>query len=454
LGIELFRLFTTSYTITTEVPQGGGTITPSTHSVAAHDDATFIITPDQCYEIFQIILDGNTVPHEGVGNSFTLSDVTDDHNITIYFETPDTVPPEFLDCPGDIMVYAGLDAISQYGYANVTWSGPTVQDDCSIDTVYQEQFMINGNPLKGEDTLYYSKNDTFAIGKTNVSFFAFDEAGNSDTCSFFVTVCPNINIKYVGAYLTCTGLTATLKANFIQGFMAPSNFQWYKNGLLLLGETKDSVTISKKGTYSVNMSGSGCDLTSTDSYIEPPKLKINGGSTGVVKCTSENYQMSVNDSILAVPAIAFQWYTNVSNVFSPIQGANANNYSTTNAGTYRCELILSVGCDAKRTPSFTIRNKSSLCLRLNDPDENTMQPDIKLYPNPTTGTFTILLPEPLESPASVIIYDVTGRMISNIVIPKETQQWQMDLSNQPTGAFIVKIVNGDFNSTLRINLTK
>jgi gliding motility-associated-like protein len=79
----------------------------------------------------------------------------------------DNENPSIINCPGNILV--SNDA-GQCG-AIVTWEVPSVSDNCA-----------------GQITSNFSSGEYFPIGNTTIQYTATDNAGNSTTCSFIVTV--------------------------------------------------------------------------------------------------------------------------------------------------------------------------------------------------------------------------------------------------------------------------
>lgn len=96
---------------------------------------------------------------DGVGNTSTCSFV-----VTV----SDTESPIFAGCPSNI------NANNTTGNcdATVTWTAPTSSDNCSI----------------ASSSSTHNPGDVFPIGATTVTYTATDAAGNSNTCSFVVTV--------------------------------------------------------------------------------------------------------------------------------------------------------------------------------------------------------------------------------------------------------------------------
>ncbi|MEL6637886.1 MAG: HYR domain-containing protein, partial [Bacteroidota bacterium] len=81
---------------------------------------------------------------------------------------PDNSAPVFSDCPDDVTLSVDAGTCE----AVHSWTPPTVTDDCS-----------NIIPVASNDP-----GDAFPLGQTVVTYTATDAAGNSNVCSFSVTV--------------------------------------------------------------------------------------------------------------------------------------------------------------------------------------------------------------------------------------------------------------------------
>jgi gliding motility-associated-like protein len=82
----------------------------------------------------------------------------------------DNTPPSVTNCPQNITAYANASC-----RATVNWTAPSATDNCSL-----QSFTSNYNP-----------GSSFLIGTSIVSYTATDNAGNTSTCSFTVTVIDN-----------------------------------------------------------------------------------------------------------------------------------------------------------------------------------------------------------------------------------------------------------------------
>ena len=78
--------------------------------------------------------------------------------------------------------------------------------------------------------------------------------------------------------------------------------------------------------------------------------------------------------------------------------------------------------------------------------------EILIYPNPTTGNFTITFEE-MDTPVSMDIFDSQGRKIRTTHMIQESSL-QIDLSNQPVGLYFLRINQGNHILTKKVILIK
>jgi hypothetical protein len=81
--------------------------------------------------------------------------------------------------------------------------------------------------------------------------------------------------------------------------------------------------------------------------------------------------------------------------------------------------------------------------------EEVVQPDVKqpdniltvkIYPNPTSGRFTI---ESKKEFKEIYITDFTGKILMKLSAADKKGRWQVDIGNYPSGAYLVKYITGD-----------
>eukprot|EP00057_Strongylocentrotus_purpuratus_P012760 XP_011667234.1 PREDICTED: hyalin-like [Strongylocentrotus purpuratus] len=110
-----------------------------------------------------------------IGNNTVTYNATDDagntETCTFFVIVSDNEKPVFDLCPGD------QDVTTDVGYptAVVNWTQPTATDNSGIHTL----------------TSTHNSGENFTIGNNTVTFNATDDAGNTETCTFFLIVSDN-----------------------------------------------------------------------------------------------------------------------------------------------------------------------------------------------------------------------------------------------------------------------
>lgn len=110
-----------------------------------------------------------------------------------------------------------------------------------------------------------------------------------------------------------------------------------------------------------------------------------------------------------------------------------------NAVAQRC-LTFNYDDDGNRISRNVINN----CLEMKDyleVEESQEVTDVSVYPNPTGGSFKIVVPESIRNEhASYLIYDLNGVLIVEKKLDAETD---VDIGNMPNGIYLLKIINDD-----------
>jgi hypothetical protein len=73
---------------------------------------------------------------------------------------------------------------------------------------------------------------------------------------------------------------------------------------------------------------------------------------------------------------------------------------------------------------------------------------IALYPNPSEGTFTVNFGGEQSNIASIAVYNLTGKEIKTINTLSESEV--VDISNQPTGVYIIKVMSNNEVGTYKV----
>lgn len=121
-------------------------------------------------------------------------------------------------------------------------------------------------------------------------------------------------------------------------------------------------------------------------------------------------------------------------------------YNPTNTGNYSAIVNTFDGCTL---------NTNVIIVSCNSPIEEPMQSeteDISLYPNPTSGSFTLAFQEVVKEPKKVEILNILGQTIEKEEIGVDKTQQEISLINQPQGIYFVKITIGNKTITKKLIL--
>ncbi|MEA2041978.1 MAG: T9SS type A sorting domain-containing protein, partial [Bacteroidota bacterium] len=138
----------------------------------------------------------------------------------------------------------------------------------------------------------------------------------------------------------------------------------------------------------------------------------------------------------------YQWL-DCDNDFAIINGEIAQSYTPTADGNYAVEITQNETCvDTSECYNVTVT----------DINQN-IQENISIYPNPTTGIINLEAPSVAERsrsirPSSVSVTNITGKTIKQFVI--SNSKFVIDLSNQPSGIYFIKIQTENIIMTEKI----
>jgi hypothetical protein len=161
------------------------------------------------------------------GNSFTCG-----FNITVV----DNELPVLSNCPSNIVANTIKANMCS---AEATWQEPTFSDNCPGITVTQSHY----------------SGESFPIGVTTVTYTVTDNAGNTATCSFTVTVNDLVNPV---ATVSAAGNSISVDND------AADTYQWFDcaTGTPIAGANGPTFTPTSNGSYGVIVTVGGCSDTS------------------------------------------------------------------------------------------------------------------------------------------------------------------------------------------------
>lgn len=116
-------------------------------------------------------------------------------------------------------------------------------------------------------------------------------------------------------------------------------------------------------------------------------------------------------------------------------------------GEYLVKLALTDSSGAIDTLTKTYIKDNCDNSRKQKLENSILANDVIIYPNPNAGSFAIEL-ENTSKNSLIVISDLVGKVIFSKTIIDNTLQ--IDISNQPKGIYLVKVINGNNVTTQKI----
>ncbi|MCB9064977.1 MAG: HYR domain-containing protein [Chitinophagales bacterium] len=286
----------------------------------------------------------------------------------------------------------------------------------------------------GIETMSLSKS-TFTCadaGENQVILTVYDIHGNSASCTATVTVpaAPSVSITTTPANNTYTGgnpnqiflgygsQSATISANTNGG--NTFNYSWSPATDLSCNNCQSPVfTPTSAGNYTYTLTATnegGCSATSTVSFcvLDVQEYKNNGSLSGkIYVCIPKNNGQQTK----------------------AVQPNKVAGHLQVGARLGKCEE--SCGSAAKSGNNNVVQNEGEEDNSLTEMSIGNM----KLYPNPNTGTFKIELPEAVKE-GMVIVRDMMGKEVKRLSF-YTAQNMTFSIPEVADGIYMLEVLNND-----------
>lgn len=260
--------------------------------------------------------------------------------------------------------------------------------------------------------------------------------GVTDENAITATITPS------GSVSTCSGVNITLSANTGSGI----SYQWKRGNNNIAGATNPTYSTNKAASYKVFETNSfNCSATSAAtivSVLSSPSAMITAPN-GTDLCPSGSVMLQANSGA----GLTYQWMKGATNI------SNATNqyYTATAKGTYKVIVTGSNGC-SKTSPGVKV---VKTCKEENVLNSDAYPMELSLYPNPTSGSFTIDLKiaEKSSNNCQVLVLNMVGRVVyqENIAVADGSIHQEIDLDNSiADGLYIVRLILNDKEYSGRI----
>ncbi|MEX2379360.1 MAG: T9SS type A sorting domain-containing protein [Vicingaceae bacterium] len=217
----------------------------------------------------------------------------------------------------------------------------------------------------------------------------------------------------------------------------PQNIGYKTGAVYFITTCTQTDTINRKSCNSYQ-SISGRTYTSSGSYLDTIPTKSNCYYINYLNLTIDTINASVIDTIegeLIAQAnhLRYQWLDCDSN-YAVIKGEFNKTFTPTKNGSYAVELIKN-GC-IDTSACFLITGVGLA--------ENKSNTSIEVFPNPTSGTFTIKLSNQNNSSYHVGIFNAIGKLILSKDF--ENQNILHFQLNESPGVYLIKLTNAEGES--------
>ena len=460
--------------VITASSDANGSISPSGNEpVTQGENQTFTFTPNTGYEIDQVLVDGTNNTDAVSAGSYTFTNVTTVHTISVTFK---------------LMQYT-LSATAGTGGGGISPSGDVAVDygsdqtfNFNPDTGYEiDQVLVDG---VNDDTAVSAGSYTFtnvtAGHSIYVTFRVIQYALSASTLTGGGSISPSgdLTVDY-GDYPTFyfypdTGYeidqvlvdgvnddTAVSTGNYTFNYVTADHtisvsFKQNPVSLYTINASADSGgSIFPSGSVSVNQGDSQTFTFSPNTNYLIDDVLVDGvsyapaiasGSYTFTNVTA-NHTISVSFKPECLPNIIVQIWDDVLSVINV--PANNGGYTFTAyqwlkngvemPGETSGNLYLTNDADKKAMSQFSCRVTTSTGQTLQScPSQIPVKSGVSAYPNPTKGT-VIIESSTLKEGDRIDIYNSTGTLVKQYVAtPIQTT---IEFGNQPKGLYIIQ-VNG------------
>ena len=242
------------YTITVSAG-ANGSISPSTGIVNCGSGATYTITPDACYSIADVVVDGVS---QGALSTYTFTNVTAPHTISASFTAipnanAGTVSGTSPLCIGGTATYIATGVVLSGGTGAWSSTNPSV---------------ASVNPTSGLVT-------ALAAGTTNITYTITGGCGGTSSAFQTLTVDPNANAGTVsGTSPLCIGGTASYSSTGDAGGTWSSD----NGAVATVNPTTGLVTAVSAGSANITYTVTGCNGPASGSQSVTVDPNVNAGT--------------------------------------------------------------------------------------------------------------------------------------------------------------------------------
>jgi len=211
----------------------------------------------------------------------------------------------------------------------------------------------------------------------------------------------------------------------------------YLNTAVTAGTAYTYYVKAKNGTLGTNNSNGTLSATALNCVATP------GSFTTTLTATCSGTQSAINVTwTTSSNATSYDIYRNGNLYAQDLTGNSFLNTYLIVAGTSYTYYVKAKNANGNINNSNGTLSKTAIsCGSARVANSINSETEIKLYPNPNTGKFTLLLNKQIDNKVSYAIYDVTGKLIQNKDLNNNNinSEIEIDISNFPAGIYMINI---------------
>jgi hypothetical protein len=302
----------------------------------------------------------------------------------------DTIRPQIIGCPPNI------EQGSCQG--EVYFEVPFAADNCQLDTFYQ--------------TAGFPPGTEFPIGSTLNEWLAIDRNGNTQVCSFIVTITEGIVLQAQVHPISCRNQNDASISIDTSNIVPPFSILWNT------GDSTTSLHDLAEGNYSVTLTdANGCQAIDTIQVVNPEYLYVT-----LLEVHDVTAPDSSNGSIIisvsgGTPPYTYAWIRNdtlVSTDQNPLHLAS---------GTYMLLLTDAHNC------AFV---GNEVIIGVVSSTSYPVDPTISIFPNPVSNILNIVSDQIIDS---YEIIDIKGETIRSE--KPDAYSWRIELADEMPGIYLL-----------------
>lgn len=247
-------------------------------------------------------------------------------------------------------------------------------------------------------------------------------SGDGTIGTFTINLVETLNITDTVTVTVISSPEATISAADSILSVAEENaasYQWFFNGDLIVGANGQTYNADEGGTYTcVVVNNFGCESTSEPFTLCLPVTPV--------------YDDLANEIYVDNIYETYQWSFNG----LPLEGATDFFIVDPPSGNYGITVTTDYGCEIT----------GSIITVVNSIDNESLIGNINLYPNPTSGVIWLDLRELSSSIIDIEILSLDGKIVLSNKVISAREILNIDLSNQPSGAYLAKVTSSEYSS--------